>query len=308
MARKKSVIRVAGGRNTMGAADGAPGSMDVAVQRLGPGTDPLAPALDDPVAIEEPLEIRLVYWAESEPLQKSISITMRTPGNDVELAIGFLFTEGIIHSIGDIDDAGHCGPPAPQTGLRNIVKVVLQSNVTTDLDRLERHFYTSSSCGVCGKASLDALSVQSHFEIKGNNLKIPANILYELPDKLIEHQKLFDRTGGIHASGLFDASGTLLESREDVGRHNALDKLIGSQLVAGNLPLHDHGILVSGRASFELMQKTMMAGCPMLAAVGAPSSLAVQMAGEFNMTLVGFLRDGRCNVYTEAHRVISETR
>lgn len=288
------------------APDGAPGSLDVAVQRHGSETDPSALAVDDQVAIEEPLEIRLVYWADSEPRQKSISITMRTPGNDVELAIGFLFTEGIIRNIGDIDDAEHCGPPAPQTGLRNIVKVVLQSNVATDLDRLERHFYTSSSCGVCGKASLDALSVQSHFAVKGDNLKIPADTLYSLPDKLIENQKLFGKTGGIHASGLFDASGTLLDSREDVGRHNALDKLIGNQLAAGNVPLHDHGILVSGRASFELMQKTMMAGCPMLAAVGAPSSLAVQMALEFDMTLVGFLRDGRCNVYTGTHRVISE--
>ena len=292
----------------MSAADGAPGSLDVAVQRLAPGTDASCPAVDDQVAIEEPLEIRLVYWTESGPLQKSVSITMRTPGNDVELAIGFLFTEGIIHGFDDIDDAEHCGPPAPQTGLRNIVKIVLKSNVATDLDRLERHFYTSSSCGVCGKASLDALSIQSHFEVNGDNLKIPANLLYTLPEQLIKNQKLFDKTGGIHASGLFDASGTLLDSREDVGRHNALDKLIGSQLAAGNLPLHDLGILVSGRASFELMQKAMMAGCPMLAAVGAPSSLAVQMADEFNMTLVGFLRDGRCNIYAGGHCIVAESR
>ncbi len=259
----------------------------------------------DGVAIEEPLEIRLDYETrddagEAVRRQRSISITMRTPGNDLELAVGFLFTEGIIREPGHVLRVEHCGPPVGAMGLRNVVKVVLASGVGSDLDRLERHFYTSSSCGVCGKTSLEALRVQTRYTIDRSRLRIAPTALIGLPQKLLKHQAAFGTTGGIHASAKFDASGEILAVREDVGRHNALDKLIGAALAAEELPLAGHGVLVSGRASFELMQKAVMAGAPMVAAVGAPSSLAVEQAREFGVCLVGFLRDGRFNIYAGA--------
>ena len=257
----------------------------------------------DAVAVEEPLEIRLGYLGTSGRASKSISITMRTPGDDFELAMGFLFGEGIIREAQDIDSVEHCGPPVNDDGLRNVVRVELRSGVRIDFQRLERHFYTSSSCGVCGKASLDALRIQSHYAIEPDGLSIDPDTLCALPEELKERQQVFDRTGGLHASGLFDRNGVLGEVREDVGRHNALDKLVGSRFAAGELPLTKHGVLLSGRASFELVQKAMMAGCPMLAAVGAPSSLAVDLCKEFGITLVGFLRDGRFNIYAGAHRI-----
>lgn len=257
----------------------------------------------DAVAVEEPLEIRLGYLGAGGRTHKSISITMRTPGNDLELATGFLFSEGIIAEPEHIESIDHCGPPADESGLRNVVRVELRSGVPIDLNRLERHFYTSSSCGVCGKTSLEALKLQSRFEIRGDNLSIDSTVLCALPEQLRERQRVFDETGGLHASGLFDAKGSITEVREDVGRHNALDKLVGALFAAGRLPLSDQGILVSGRASFELVQKAMMAGCPMMAAVGAPSSLAVESAREFGMTLVGFLRGGRFNIYAGEARI-----
>lgn len=259
----------------------------------------------DRVAVEEPLEIRLAFSdADGKRRQQSISITMRTPGNDLELAAGFLFTEGIVRSAGDIDAMDHCGPPVPPRGLRNVVKLELKPGVAVDLKKLERHFYTTSSCGVCGKTSLEALEVQRLCDVPDDSFSIDSKRLFELPDKLVRGQELFDITGGIHASAAFDRQGKLDLVREDVGRHNALDKLIGRLLLDDRLPACDRGILVSGRASFELMQKAMMAGCPLLAAVGAPSSLAVDVAQRFGMTLVGFLRDGRGNVYSENRRVI----
>jgi len=258
---------------------------------------------DDVVATEEPLEIRLSYaQPDGRRAQKSISITMRTPGSDEELAAGFLLTEGIIAGPAELDAIGPCGPPAAN-GLINVVRVDLAPGVEVDLARLERHFYTSSSCGVCGKASLEAVAVQGRYDLRGNALQIGADNLGALPERLRGMQSVFDRTGGLHASGLFDAAGQVRASREDVGRHNALDKLIGRALLKDELPLSDCGVVVSGRASFELMQKAMMAGIPILAAVGAPSSLAVEFAEEFGMTLVGFLQANRFNAYSRRDRI-----
>ena len=258
---------------------------------------------DDVVATEEPLEIRLSWThPDGRREQKSISITMRTPGNDEELAAGFLLTEGIIAGPAELEAVGPCGPPAAN-GLINVVRVDLARDVEVDLARLERHFYTSSSCGVCGKASLEAVAVQGRYDLHDNTLRMSAEGLGALPDRLRALQSVFERTGGLHASGLFDAAGQVRVSREDVGRHNALDKLIGQALLKDELPLSDCGVVVSGRASFELMQKAMMAGIPMVAAVGAPSSLAVEFAKEFGMTLVGFLTANRFNVYSRPDRI-----
>ena len=258
---------------------------------------------DDVVAMEEPLEIRLSWThPDGRREQKSISITMRTPGNDEELAAGFLLTEGIIAGPAELEAVGPCGPPAAN-GLINVVRVDLARDVEVDLARLELHFYTSSSCGVCGKASLEAVAVQGHYDLHDNTLRMSAEGLGALPDRLRALQSVFERTGGLHASGLFDAAGQVRISREDVGRHNALDKLIGQALLKDELPLSDCGVVVSGRASFELMQKAMTAGIPMVAAVGAPSSLAVEFAEEFGMTLVGFLTANRFNVYSRPDRI-----
>ena len=260
-------------------------------------------ARDDVVATEEPLEIRLAWTRpDGRRSQQSISITMRTPGHDGELAAGFLLTEGIIAGAAEIEAIGPCGPPAAN-GLINVVRVDLAAGVEVDLARLERHFYTSSSCGVCGKASLEAVAVQGRYDLHGAALQVSAKTLGGLPERLRALQSVFERTGGLHASGLFDSSGQVHVSREDVGRHNALDKLIGQALLKNELPLNEYGVVVSGRASFELMQKAMMAGIPMLAAVGAPSSLAVEFAEEFGMTLVGFLKADRFNVYARPDRI-----
>ncbi len=262
-----------------------------------------ASTVDDAIAIEEPLEIRLGYARpEGGRGERSISITMRTPGNDEELAAGFLFTEGIIREAADIVGIGPCGPPA-MNGLINVVRVELADSVAVDLDRLERHFYTSSSCGVCGKSSLEAVAVQGRFDINEAGFHLDAGLLGNLPAALRSEQSAFEATGGLHASGLFDSSGRIVQVREDVGRHNALDKLIGYALMRSMLPLSDYGVIVSGRASFELLQKAMTAGLPMLAAVGAPSSLAIELAREFDMTLAGFVKPDLFNIYARADRV-----
>lgn len=260
-------------------------------------------SFDDAIAVEEPLEIRLAYSRpDGARAEQSISVTMRTPGRDSELAAGFLFSEGIVGSGSDIASIGPCGPPAAN-GLTNVVRVELAPGVEVDLKRLERHFYTSSSCGVCGKSSLEAVGVQGRYDIHASSLRVSAERLEALPEALRARQATFEATGGLHASGLFDAGGDILFLREDVGRHNALDKLIGHALMQGMLPLSAYGVMVSGRASFELLQKAMMAGVPMLAAVGAPSSLAVELAREFGITLVGFLKADQFNVYAHAGRV-----
>jgi FdhD protein len=259
---------------------------------------------DDFVATEEPLEIRLGYAdGAGGRTERSISITMRTPGNDEELAVGFLFTEGIVRRSRDVTLVRPCGPPAPN-GLINVVRVELADDVDVALDGLERHFYTSSSCGVCGKASLDAVAVQGRYDVASFDFAVTRDVLSRLPEALIGEQSIFERTGGLHASGLFDHSGEIVAVREDVGRHNALDKLIGSRFLDDDVPLDRFGIIVSGRASFELMQKAMVAGCPLIAAVGAPSSLAVELAREFGMTLIGFLKRDRFNIYSRGDRVV----
>jgi FdhD protein len=257
----------------------------------------------DAVAMEEPLEIRLAYTnAPGERAEQSISVTMRTPGNDEALAAGFLYTEGIVSGPADISFVGPCGPPSA-SGLINVVRVELAPEVDVDLQRLERHFYTSSSCGVCGKSSLDAIAVQGRYDIETFEFVCTTERLGGLPLALRAQQAAFDATGGLHASGLFDEHGEISFIREDVGRHNALDKLIGTALMDGRLPLSRSGVIVSGRASFELLQKAMMAGVPMLAAVGAPSSLAIELAQEFGITLIGFLKPDQFNVYARPDRV-----
>jgi len=258
---------------------------------------------DDTVAVEEPLEIQLVSAGAQGAAAKSISITMRTPGDDAELALGFLYTEGIIGDREQVVSVRQVGEPDPETGLKNIVRVEIDAAVDIDLERLERHFYTTSSCGVCGKASLEALRVTGQTSLAEQKVQFPAHVLEELPERMRKRQPLFSATGGLHAAALLGPDGEIIVVREDIGRHNATDKVIGSLFRDGKLPAHGHGIFVSGRASFELMQKALVAGIPLLAAVGAPSSLAVQMAIDFDMTLVGFLRNGKFNIYANRERV-----
>ena len=259
----------------------------------------------DVVVTEEPLEIRVGFKGPTGREEKSISITMRTPGNDDELAAGFLFGEGMLNSPDDIIEIWHRNPPALDSGLSNVIRVDLANDVQIDLDQLERHFYTTSSCGVCGKASLEILDFQSSYaaDISASKFSIELDQVMALARNLEKQQEIFGDTGGLHASGLFVAAGEISVVREDVGRHNAMDKLIGRLLLDGRLPASDHGIVVSGRTSFELVQKVAMAGVPMLVAVGAPSSLAVDLARRFEITLVGFLRDGRFNIYSAGQRI-----
>lgn len=254
----------------------------------------------DHLATEEPMEIRLVTRAA----RQTVGVTMRTPGNDFELAAGFLHGEGVIGGREDIAQISYCVEPDVDAAQQyNIVNVTLRQDAMPDLAPLERHFYTTSSCGVCGKASLDALQTRSYPPIPPGP-EIAADVLYGLPDTLRRAQGLFRTTGGLHAAALFDTSGQLLELREDVGRHNAVDKLVGWALLAGKLPLGRSILMVSGRTSFEILQKSLAAGIPIVCAVSAPSSLAVDLAREFRITLVGFLRDERCNVYTSRERVL----
>ncbi len=242
----------------------------------------------DLLAVEEPLEIRIDG--------RNIAITMRTPGADRELAAGFLFTEGIIQERGDVVTI--------EQPRDNIVDVALAPGFDVDLTRIERNFYMTSSCGVCGKASIQMLESACSV-LPQSGPSVSGQVIHRLPVVLREAQAVFGRTGGLHAAGLFDAHGRLSSLREDVGRHNAVDKLIGAELLAGRIPLHDRLLLVSGRASFELVQKAVRAHIPVMAAVGAPSSLAVQTALRFGMTLLGFVRDGRFNIYSAPERIIS---
>jgi FdhD protein len=257
----------------------------------------------DVVAVEEPLEIQVSWPNAQGAAAKSVSITMRTPGHDAELATGFLFTEGIISSARDIAAVTPVGEPVDDAGLQNIVRVELSSGVDPKLDRLQRHFYTTSSCGVCGKASLDALRVSGAASLAGRRFRIAPDRLLALADAVRSMQPVFHKTGGLHAAAAFDAAGGVGIVREDVGRHNATDKLVGALLAAGEIPGEPMGLFVSGRASFELMQKALVAGIPFLAAVGAPSSLAVDTAAEYGMTLVGFLRDASFNIYAGSERI-----
>jgi FdhD protein len=258
--------------------------------------------ISDTLAIEEPLEIRLAYGPADSRRVQNISVTMRTPGNDAELAVGFLFTEGIIKQLGDVNNTDHLFIACAENK-ENVIQVNLADGIIPNVNNTERNFYTTSSCGVCGKGSINAIRTVSLFDGQVDDNLINPELLYTLPHVLSAHQEIFASTGGLHACALFNLSGQLLMVREDVGRHNALDKLIGAALNSKLLPLKQSVLLLSGRASFELVQKAAMAGITIIAAVGAPSSLAVQLAEEFNITLVGFLRNQRFNIYTAAHRI-----
>lgn len=252
----------------------------------------------DTLAAEEPLELRVSGSA--------VAVTMRTPGHDVELAHGFLLSEGVIGARDDITIARYCDS-VDEAGRNtyNVLDLLLAEHVPAPDASVERNFYTTSSCGVCGKAALDAVTLQSRFDPSGSPFSVSTRTLSALPDTLRERQRVFAATGGLHAAGLFDADGSLLAVREDVGRHNAVDKVLGWALMEGLVPMFETGLLVSGRASFELVQKAAMAGIPMLAAVSAPSSLAVELAEESGMTLVGFLRGPSMNLYTGEKRILT---
>ncbi len=261
--------------------------------RVGEGT---AQWRGDDVVTEEPLEIRIA----GQP----VAVTMRTPGNDFELANGFLLTEGLVNAPEQVRSIQTCS--WKESGEFNVVDVVLSADAPPfDPASNGRNFYTTSSCGLCGKASIEAIRTRARFDVGSDPLRVSAALLASLPDRLRAAQRVFERTGGLHAAGLFDAEGALLCLREDVGRHNAVDKVIGWAAIERRIPLRSHLLLVSGRASFELTQKALMAGIPLLAAVSAPSSLAVELAEEAGMTVAGFVRGGAMNVYTGAERVVA---
>lgn len=270
-----------------------------AVVKVTVGGDPLRRI--DTLAVEEPLEIRVA----GSPL----AVTMRTPGHDVELAAGFLVSEGVIGAADEFRSAIHCGGPGTGGEINeyNVLDVALAEGVRPPAPDVTRNFYTTSSCGMCGKASIDAVRTVSRFDVRTDPVVVGAERVAALPDRLRAGQAVFDKTGGLHAAGLFDAeTGELLVLREDVGRHNAVDKVIGWALLQGRLPLRGAILQVSGRASFELVQKAAMAGIPVLSAVSAPSSLAVELADEAGLTLLGFVRGDHMNVYSQPQRVRQE--
>ena len=256
----------------------------------------------DTLAAEEPMEIRVESGPKGNRTTTSLCVTMRTPGNDFELAAGFLFTEGVLARKRDIARIEYCPDPGVAQEY-NIVSVLLRSDVRFTPDRLSRHLYMTSSCGVCGKTSLEAVRVAVRHEIPRDRPVLAPSVVAGIPDRLRHGQALFQETGGLHAAGLVDVKGGPLIIREDVGRHNAVDKVIGAELLADRMPLFDRVLAVSGRGSFEILQKAAVAGVPIVVAVGAPSSLAVSLAEEFGMTLVGFAREGRFNVYAGRSRI-----
>jgi FdhD protein len=258
--------------------------------------------MPDVLSVEEPLEISIQYGPLAARQQKNISVTMRTPGNDIELATGFLFTEGIIASFKDV------APFAGYAAQNNIATIALLENCVPHLKQADRNFYTTSSCGVCGKSSIASIKTNSPFKYDEKQcLQLDAALLYQLPGKLQKAQNNFSATGGIHASGLFNLQGELLLVREDVGRHNALDKIIGAAFLKNILPLQQYILLLSGRVSFELVQKAAMAGITVVAAIGAPSTLAVELAAECDITLLGFLKENRFNIYHQGKQVTIHT-
>ncbi|HMK04034.1 MAG TPA: formate dehydrogenase accessory sulfurtransferase FdhD [Ferruginibacter sp.] len=269
-----------------------PATEHIIIQKISSGEITEA---NDQVAVEEPLEIQLAYSTATGYMQKNIAVTMRTPGNDEELAAGFLFTEGIIKDNKAIKKIKQRD--------ENRVLVSLQENIQPVLTNLARNFYTTSSCGICGKASIDAVRTNSFYADETDTIQIKSSVLQHLQDGLKKQQTVFEHTGGIHASALFGFEGELIMIREDVGRHNALDKVIGAALIGETLPLNNCILFLSGRAGFELVQKAVMAGIKVIAAVGAPSSLAIEMAKEAGITLVGFLRGERFNIYCGEQRI-----
>ena len=255
--------------------------------------------VSDYVSVEEPLEISLAYWKNEILQTKNISITMRTPGADKELALGFLVTEGIltdVNSINKIEDATFA--------TQNKITIELKKDVEIDLSKIERHFYTSSSCGVCGKSSIDSIRTIQSKKNEHLNFKISKEVILGLNEKINSQQAVFEQTGGLHASSFFTMDGEFIELFEDVGRHNALDKLIGSNFLKKNFPLEENILLLSGRISFELIQKAAMANISIVCALGAPSSLAIDLAKEFNMTIIGFLKKDSFNIYHGSENIL----
>ncbi len=256
----------------------------------------------DLVAVEEPLEIRLNYGPTTKRKQTSLAITMRTPGHDFELVSGFLFNEGIIQSYDQIKEIKYCRELKDPLESENVVIVYLDTAVKINMDRFTRHFYISSSCGVCGKTSIESLGEFECQILNDASRLINVSTIQNLHKRINSQQTLFKHTGGLHAAALFEPGGELIRIREDIGRHNAVDKLIGASLYRQNIPLSDKIILVSGRAGFELVQKSLMAGIPVMVAIGAPSSLALDLARHYNMTLVGFSKEDRFNIYCGSQR------
>jgi len=256
----------------------------------------------DLLAVEEPLEIRLGFGPAGCREQRSLAVTMRTPGHDLELVLGFLFTEGIIRRYEDVESIHHCADVRHVEEEENVVRVELAAGVVPDMEKLQRNFYVTSSCGVCGKSTIESLHTVCA-ALTDDGVRIAAGVIEQLPERLLQHQAVFTHTGGLHAVALFGGGGEVMLVREDVGRHNAFDKVVGASLLQRLLPLSNAVVLVSGRASFELVQKAVVAGIPVLAAVGAPSSLAVDLARHYGLTLLGFVRNGRFNIYCGGQRL-----
>lgn len=260
----------------------------------------------DLVVVEEPLEIRLGYGSIDDRQQRSVSVTMRTPTHDFELALGFMYSEGIITSYNQVMSVKYCVDAGKQA-TENIVRVELKPDVSVNLQMLQRNFYATSSCGVCGKASIESIDKMicdlPKQKLEQNALKVSKEYIYNLPKRLSQYQKIFEYTGGLHAAALFDIMGKIVSLREDIGRHNALDKIIGNALTQDLLPLYNKVLLMSSRASFELVQKAVMANISIIVTIGAPSSLAIQTAEQFGITLIGFLRNDSFNIYTGKERI-----
>jgi FdhD protein len=274
-------------------------SKKITIEKINNSTSVIA---EDFVAIEEPLEIQICSERSHHSAAKSLSITMRTPGHDHDLAVGFLFTESIIKKESDIQSIESVGEVGQINGEQNTVRVTLDKSVDLEMDKLTRHFYTTSSCGVCGKSSIEALENEG-CKVNTSKFSITKSELLGLPQKLRDTQISFDKTGGLHAAGIFSSDGEIMLAREDVGRHNAVDKVIGSLYRENKLPANNLGLIVSGRTSFELMQKTIVAGIPLIVAISAPSSLAINLAKEYDVTLVGFLRGESFNIYSGKQRI-----
>ena len=258
-------------------------------------------AKQDLLAVEEPLEIRLGYGPKENREQRSLAITMRTPGHDFELAAGFLFTEGIIQSAEDFFHINHCTDSKGRLS-ENIVRIELQPYIELDWNKFSRHFYTNSSCGICGKASIESLEGMCTQKLH-SNFRMRAKVLHGFNDVMRQTQSVFEHTGALHAAALFDETGKLVRLREDIGRHNALDKVIGGALINGEIPLNRHAIMLSGRSCFELIQKALMAHIPIVLAVGAPSSLAAETAEKFGITLIGFAKNNTFNIYSAPEKI-----
>ena len=260
--------------------------------------------VDDFISIEEPLEISIRYKEHDKWIKNSLSITMRTPGHDEDLVRGFLFNEQIIQGLNDIETIESFGEKVGQYNIQNKILVTLNNSENVNISKIKRDFLTNSSCGVCGKSSLDALEILKKEKTSKSNPKLSKEVLINSPSMLRENQSEFAKTGGIHASGLFSSNGNLISLREDVGRHNALDKLIGNSLISKNLQPNDQFITCSGRLNFELVQKVLMTNIGLMIGVGAPTSLAIDLANKFDMTLVGFVKEDSFNVYTNKQKVI----